>query len=206
MLKIVDHPLIKDKLTRMRKIETVSTIFRSNLEEITTLLAYEVSKNMKVKEIDVQTPIKMCKGYKLQNKICLVPILRAGLGMVDGIKNLIPTASIGHIGLYRDEKKLAPIEYYTKLPKNIGESDVLILDPMLATGQSASKAISLVKKFRPKSITFICILSSPEGVKYLEKQHPDIVVYTASLDDCLNKDGYIEPGLGDAGDRLFGTK
>ncbi len=206
MFKVVDHPLIKDKLTRMRKETTLATIFRSNLEEITMLLAYEATKNMTLREKIIKTPITECVGYKLANRVCIVPILRAGLGMVDSLKSLIPTASIGHIGLYRDEKTLMPISYFEKMPKTIGESDVLILDPMLATGHSAAKAIEIVKKYKPNSITFICILATPEGVEYLESIHGDVSIYTASLDKGLNSNGYIDPGLGDAGDRLFGTK
>ena len=206
MFKVVNHPLIKDKLTRMRRETTLATIFRSNLEELTMLLAYEATKNIPLREKLIKTPIKECIGYKLANKVCIIPILRAGLGMVDSLKSLIPTASIGHIGLYRDEKTLNPVSYYEKLPKTIKDSDVLILDPMLATGHSASKAIDIVKQYEPNSITFICIIAAPEGVAFLEKNHPEINIYSASLDEKLNKNGYIEPGLGDAGDRLFGTK
>ncbi len=206
MYKVVDHPLIKDKLTRMRKVETVSTVFRTNLQELTTLLAYEATKGMKVRPRDIETPICKTTGFKLENKICLVPILRAGLGMVDPIKALIPTASIGHIGLYRDEESLTPVEYYSKMPKTISESDVLILDPMLATGHSCAKAIEIIKTYKPKSITYIGILGAPEGLKHLQETHPDVDVYLACLDEKLNEDGYIVPGLGDAGDRIFGTK
>lgn len=206
MFTVVDHPLIKDKLTRMRNKNTVSTVFRTNLHELTTLLAYEATKNMKVKEKRIETPICEMNGYKLAHKICLIPILRAGLGMVDPIKNLIPTASIGHIGLYRDEETLEPVEYYSKFPVDISDSDVLLLDPMLATGHSCKKAIDIIKQHHPKSITYIGILAAPEGVEYLTKQHPDVDIYVASLDEKLNENGYIVPGLGDAGDRLFGTK
>lgn len=206
MHTIVEHPLIKDKLTRMRKVETVSTVFRTNLQELTTLLAYEATKNLTVKNREIETPICKMNGYKLANQICLVPILRAGLGMVDPIKNLIPTASIGHIGLYRDDESLLPVEYYSKMPKSIGESEVLVLDPMLATGHSCAKAIDIIKTYKPKSITYIGILAAPEGLAYLEKQHPDVNIYIACLDEKLNSDGYIVPGLGDAGDRIFGTK
>lgn len=206
MIKIVQHPLIKDKLTRMRNENTVSTVFRNNLEELTNLLVYEATKKMKVGPKEIQTPICKMVGYKLQNKICLVPILRAGLGMVDPIKALIPTAVIGHIGLYRDEKTLKPVEYYAKLPQNISECDVLVLDPMLATGHSCSKAIDIIKKRRPQSITYIGILGAPEGINYLQKHHPDVNIYVAAKDEKLNEHGYIVPGLGDAGDRLFGTK
>ncbi len=206
MYKVVDHPLIKDKLTRMRKVETVSTVFRTNLQELTTLLVYEATKGMKVRPRDIETPICKTTGWKLENKICLVPILRAGLGMVDPIKALIPTASIGHIGLYRDEETLVPVEYYSKMPKTISDSDVLILDPMLATGHSCAKAIEIIKAYKPKSITYIGILGAPEGVEYLQKAHPDVDVYLACIDEKLNENGYIVPGLGDAGDRIFGTK
>lgn len=207
MHTIIKHPLIKDKLTRMRKIETVSTVFRENLKELSMLMAYEATKNLPLKEILIDTPIKKkAKGYKLENKITLVPILRAGLGMVDGMKTLIPTSAIGHIGLYRDENSLECIEYYYKMPNSISNSHVLILDPMLASGNSALKAIELVKKEKPLSITFIAIVAAPEGLSLIEKKYPDIHIFLAAIDDKLNKKGYIEPGLGDAGDRIFGTK
>lgn len=206
MYKVVDHPLIKDKLTRMRNSKTISTIFRTNLQELTTLLAYEATKDMKVISKTIDTPICSMSGYKLAHEICLIPILRAGLGMVDSIKSLIPTASIGHIGLYRDEKTLEPVEYYCKFPKTIPNADVLILDPMLATGHSCSKAIELVKQHNPNSITFIGIIAAPEGIDFITKHHPDVDIYVASIDERLNEDGYIVPGLGDAGDRMFGTK
>ena len=202
----IKHPLIQDKLTRMRNKETNSTTFRDNLQELTSLLAYEATKDMELIDKNIETPICKMIGKKLANKICLVPILRAGLGMVDALKNLIPTATIGHIGLYRDESSLEPIEYYSKMPKSISDSDVLLLDPMLATGHSCVKAIEIIKKYKPKSITYIGILASPVGLKRLEEKHPDVNIYVASIDECLNKDGYIVPGLGDAGDRLFGTK
>ncbi len=201
-----EHPLIKDKLTRMRNKETNSTTFRSILQELTTLLAYEATKDMKLIDKEIDTPITHMVGKKLANKICLVPILRAGLGMVDPLKNLIPTATIGHIGLYRDEQSLNPIEYYSKMPKSIGESDVLLLDPMLATGYSCLKAIDIIKSYKPRSITYIGIIATPNGIKLLEEKHPDVNIYIASIDKELNEKGYIVPGLGDAGDRLFGTK
>lgn len=202
----IKHPLIQDKLTRMRNKETNSTTFRDNLQELTTLLAYEATKDMKLIDKVIETPITTMVGKKLENKICLVPILRAGLGMVDPLKDLIPTATIGHIGLYRDESSLEPIEYYAKMPKTIHESDVLVLDPMLATGFSCIKAIDIIKKHNPKSITYIGIIASPVGIKNLQEKHPEINIYIASVDEKLNDDGYILPGLGDAGDRLFGTK
>ncbi len=207
MHKIIKHPLIKDKLTRMRKVSTVSTVFRTNLEELTQLMVYEATKDLELNEIEIETPVvKVAKGYKLKNKICLIPILRAGIGMVDGVKSLIPTATIGHIGLYRNEQTLKPVEYFKKFPKNISESDVIILDPMLATGGSVVEAVNIIKKYNPKSIKFVCIVAAPEGLKYVQEVHPEVDVYIAALDDKLNENGYITPGLGDAGDRIFGTK
>ncbi|BAO73330.1 uracil phosphoribosyltransferase [Ureaplasma parvum] len=207
MHKIINHPLIKDKLTRIRKVSTVSTVFRTNLEELTQLMVYEATKDLELNEIEIETPVvKVAKGYKLKNKICLIPILRAGIGMVDGVKSLIPTATIGHIGLYRNEQTLKPVEYFKKFPKNISESDVIILDPMLATGGSVVEAVNIIKKYNPKSIKFVCIVAAPEGLKYVQEVHPEVDVYIAALDDKLNENGYITPGLGDAGDRIFGTK
>lgn len=207
MHKIINHPLIKDKLTRMRKVSTGSTVFRTNLEELTQLMVYEATKDLELNEIEIETPVvKVAKGYKLKNKICLIPILRAGIGMVDGVKSLIPTATIGHIGLYRNEQTLKPVEYFKKFPKNISESDVIILDPMLATGGSVVEAVNIIKKYNPKSIKFVCIVAAPEGLKYVQEVHPEVDVYIAALDDKLNENGYITPGLGDAGDRIFGTK
>ena len=207
MHKIINHPLIKDKLTRMRKVSTVSTVFRTNLEELTQLMVYEATGGLELNEIEIETPVvKVAKGYKLKNKICLIPTSRAGIGMVDGVKSLIPTATIGHIGLYRNEQTLKPVEYFKKFPKNISESDVIILDPMLATGGSVVEAVNIIKKYNPKSIKFVCIVAAPEGLKYVQEVHPEVDVYIAALDDKLNENGYITPGLGDAGDRIFGTK
>lgn len=206
MTFVFDHPLIKDKLTRMRKIQTESTKFRDNLKEITQLMAYEVTKNLELDRIEIETPITKMLGYKLKEKIVLIPILRAGLGMVDGLKELIPTASIGHIGIYRDEETAQPKEYYCKMPANLKNGNAIILDPMLATGGSASKAIEIIKKYQPKSISFICLVAAPEGLKEIQNKHPDINIYVAALDEKLNDKYYIVPGLGDAGDRIFGTK
>ncbi|MEG0123861.1 MAG: uracil phosphoribosyltransferase [Malacoplasma sp.] len=206
MTKIFNHPLIKDKLTRMRKVETQSTKFRDNLKEITQLMAYEITKDFELEKIAIQTPISEAIGEKLKDKVVLVPILRAGLGMVDGLKELIPTASIGHIGLYRDEIEKKPKEYYCKMPKNIVGSNVILLDPMLATGESANIAIKKLKSYKPKSISFVCLVAAPEGLKFIEKENNDINIYIGSLDKMINADGYIVPGLGDAGDRIFGTK
>lgn len=206
MTFIFNHPLIKDKLTRMRKISTESTKFRDNLKEITQLMAYEVTKSFDLTDIEIETPITKTKGYKLKDKIVLIPILRAGLGMVDGLKDLMPTASIGHIGIYRDEETSLPKQYYCKMPKSLTNGNAIILDPMLATGGSASEAIKIIKTYNPKSITFICLVAAPEGLKLIEEQHPDVNIYVASKDEKLNEKYYIVPGLGDAGDRIFGTK
>lgn len=206
MTKIFNHPLIKDKITRMRKIETQSTKFRDNLKEITQLMAYEITKKFKLEKIKIQTPISSAIGEKLKDKVVLVPILRAGLGMVDGLKELIPTASIGHIGLYREKINTKPKEYYCKMPTNIDGANVIILDPMLATGESASASIKIIKSYKPKTISFVCIVAAPEGLKFIEKENNDINIYIGCLDKKINTDGYIVPGLGDAGDRIFGTK
>ncbi|MDE5767442.1 MAG: uracil phosphoribosyltransferase [Malacoplasma sp.] len=206
MTFIFNHPLIKDKLTRMRKKETESTKFRDNLKEITQLMAYEVTKNFELDRIEIETPITKMLGYKLKEKIVLIPILRAGLGMVDGLKDLIPTASIGHIGIYRDEETSKPKEYYCKMPENLKNGNAIILDPMLATGGSASKAIEIIKGYQPKSISLICLVGAPEGLKVIESNHKDVNIYIAQLDEKLNDKFYIVPGLGDAGDRIFGTK
>ncbi len=207
MLKVIDHPLIKDKLTRMRNIGTISTSFRFYLIELTRLMTYEATKNLPIVEIEIETPIvKVAKGYKLKEKVILVPILRAGLGMVDGVKDVIPNAAIGHIGLYRDEESKDVIEYFTKMPKHTENSHIILLDPMLATGASACVAVNIIKKYKPASITFICIVSTQLGIDKLVDMHPDIDIYTASIDEKLNENGFIIPGLGDAGDRIFGTK
>lgn len=206
MFKILEHPLIKVKLSRMRNVDTDSRDFRSNLVELSQFMAYEVTKDFETKQFPIKTPLKQTKGYKLKDQIVLVPILRAGLGMVDGFKNMIPAAPIGFIGLYRNEKTLKPVQYYCKMPDSIKGAQVILLDPMLATGHSAAEAITIIKKYKPKRIKFVCIVSCPEGVNVITKTHPDVEIYTASLDEKLNKKGYIEPGLGDAGDRIYGTK
>ena len=206
MTFIFNHPLIKDKLTRMRKTTTESTKFRDNLKEITQLMAYEVTKNFELNPLDIETPVSKMTGFKLKDKTVLIPILRAGLGMVDGLKDLIPTASIGHIGIYRDEETSVPKQYYCKMPNSLNGGNAIILDPMLATGGSAAEAIKIVKSYNPKSISFICLVAAPEGLKKIEQEHPDINIYVAALDEKLNDKFYIVPGLGDAGDRIFGTK
>jgi uracil phosphoribosyltransferase len=206
MLTLVQHPLIQHKLTLLRKKETGTKDFRENLDEIAGLMAYEITRDVPVREIRIETPLKACVTQELAREIVLVPVLRAGLGMVDGITNLIPTAKVGHVGLYRDHKTLEPMNYYAKFPGIINEAAVLVLDPMLATGGSASSAISTLKKEGASFIKLVCIVGAPEGVKRIETDHPDVGIYLAALDEGLNELGYIMPGLGDAGDRLFGTK
>ena len=206
MLHVLNHPLITHKLTQMREEKTGTKDFRQNLDEIAGLMAYEVTRNMSVKDVVIRTPLEEMKTQVLAKDIVLVPILRAGLGMVDGIRALIPTAKVGHIGLYRDEETLEPHEYFAKFPSNLNEAEVMVLDPMLATGGSAAAALELVKKRGAKSIRLVCLVGAPEGVARIEKEHPEIDIYLAALDEKLNEVGYIVPGLGDAGDRIFGTK
>ena len=204
---IFDHPLIQHKLSILRDEKTSSKDFRELVSEIAMLMCYEFTRDLPLEDVEIQTP--MCKTTVKQlagKKLAIVPILRAGLGMVDGIRTLIPAARVGHIGLYRDEETLKPIEYYCKLPKDIAERDVIVVDPMLATGGSAIDAISQIKLRGPKTIRFVCLIAAPEGISALEKAHPDIPIYCAALDEKLNENGYIVPGLGDAGDRIFGTK
>ena len=203
-VNIIKHPLIQHKLTLMRKKETGAKDFRQLLDEISMLMAYEVTRDFPTKDIEIETPVAKCVAKTLAGKkVAVVPILRAGLGMVNGIINLIPAAKIGHIGLYRDEKTLEPVEYFCKMPKDIDERLLLVVDPMLATGGSAIEAVEMLKKRGAKSM--ICLLSAPEGIKAFNERHPDIPVYTACVDDHLNEHGYIVPGIGDAGDRIFGT-
>ena len=207
-LHVINHPLIQHKLTHMRDIDTGTKDFRELLDEISTLMGYEITRDFPLEEVEIQTPIQKMKAYKIAGKkVAIVPILRAGLGMVAGMLNLLPVAKVGHIGLYRDEQTHLPVEYYCKLPPDIQDRIVILVDPMLATGGSASDAISLLKKRGcVDNIRFMCLVAAPEGVAKLQKDHPDVDIYTASLDDCLNDAAYIVPGLGDAGDRLFGTK
>jgi len=206
MLKVLEHPLITHKLTQMRKAETKTKDFRENLDEIGGLMAYEITRNLPVKEVVIKTPIQEMKTYELEKDIILVPILRAGLGMVNGISNLVPTVKVAHVGLYRDEETLQPHVYFEKYPPNIEDAVVMIVDPMLATGGSAAAAIDMVKKQGAKDIRLVCLVGAPEGVKVIEELHPDVDIYLAALDEKLDEKGYIVPGLGDAGDRIFGTK
>lgn len=204
---IFDHPLIQHKLSILRNKETSSMEFRALISEISTLMCYEATRDLPLEDVEIETPIcKMTAKHISGKKLAIVPILRAGLGMVEGISSLIPAARIGHIGLYRDEETLKPIEYYCKLPKDIGDRDVIVVDPMLATGGSAIDAVSQIKLRNPRSIRFMGIIAAPEGIEAFTSAHPDVNVYVAALDEKLNEKGYIVPGLGDAGDRIFGTK
>ena len=206
-VNVIAHPLIQHKLTLMRDEETGTKDFRQLLEEISMLMAYEITRNMPLTEVDVKTPVTVCKSKVLTGKkIAVVPILRAGLGMLNGVVNLIPAARVGHVGLYRDPETLKPVEYYCKLPSDVGERTLVLVYPMLATGGSAAAAIDLLKEKGAKSIILMCLVAAPEGVKVVNEAHPDVEIYVASVDECLNDHGYIVPGLGDAGDRIFGTK
>lgn len=203
---VMDHPLIQHKLTFLRDKNTGSKEFRALVGEIAMLMCYEATRDLPLENTEIETPMgkavtKVISGRKL----AFVPILRAGLGMTDGVLALVPAAKVGHIGLYRDHETLQPVEYYNKLPQDIAERDVIVLDPMLATGGSAIDAISIIKRSNPKSIKFMCIIAAPEGIEALTKAHPDVQVYCAAVDQKLNEIGYIVPGLGDAGDRIFGT-
>ncbi len=204
---VFDHPLIQHKLSIMRDKNTGTKQFRELLSEISMLMVYEVTRDLETEEVEIETPICTCRGKVLSGKkLAIIPILRAGLGMVDGVTSLIPSARIGHIGLYRDPNTLEPVEYYCKLPEDSKNRNLLVLDPMLATGGSASAAISFIKKRGCHHIRLVNLIAAPEGIARVQKDHPDVDIYVAALDDHLNEHGYIVPGLGDAGDRLFGTK
>ena len=203
----IAHPLIQHKLAYIRDKNTGSKYFRELVEEVAMLMAYEVTRDIQVEEVEIETPICTTKCKVLAGKkMAIVPILRAGLGMVDGMLKLIPAAKVGHIGMYRDEETLQPVEYFCKLPQDISERDVIVTDPMLATGGSAIDAISALKKRGAINIRLMCLIAAPEGLKAVTDAHPDVDIYVASIDEKLNEKGYIVPGLGDAGDRLFGTK
>lgn len=205
-LYVIDHPLVQNKVTMLRDLNTNNKEFREVVGEIASLICYEATKSLPLKSITVTSPLGEAEGQVLANEIGIVPILRAGIGMVDGIISLIPNAKVGHIGLYRDPDTLMPIEYFCKLPDRAEDMEIFVLDPMLATGGTASAAIQFLKERNVKSIKYICLIAAPDGIKKLQEDHPDVDIYTAAIDRCLNDDGYIVPGLGDAGDRIFGTK
>ena len=206
-VNVIDHPLIQHKLTMMRKKTTGTKDFRELLEEISMLMTYEITRDFPLKDVEIETPVAKCVGKELADtrKVCVVPILRAGLGLQSGVVNMIPAAKIGHIGLYRDPKTLKPVEYYCKMPSDIAERTMLVVDPMLATGGSAAAAITMLKEKGAKKLILMCLVAAPEGVKVINNEHPDVPVYVAAVDEKLNEHGYIVPGLGDAGDRIFGT-
>jgi uracil phosphoribosyltransferase len=204
---VFDHPLIQHKLTHIRDKKTGTKEFRELVDEVATLMAYEITRELPLMEVEIETPVQKSQSKVLAGKkLGVVPILRAGIGMVDGILNLIPAARVGHIGLYRDPETLQPVEYYVKLPSDVSERDFFLVDPMLATGGSAIEAVNSLKKRGAKNIRFMCLIAAPEGVKAMTDAHPDVDIYIAALDEKLDEKGYIVPGLGDAGDRLFGTK
>ncbi len=203
---VMDHPLIQHKIGFIRRKETGTKEFRNMISEIAMLICYEATRHLSLVDVDIETPICKTTVKELAGpKLCVVPILRAGLGMVEGMLNFLPSAKVGHIGLYRDPKTLAPVEYFCKLPSDLEEREVFVVDPMLATGGSASEAITMLKKHGCKKISFLCVLATPEGIKRLTGDHPDIDIFIGLVDQRLNEHGYIVPGLGDAGDRIFGT-
>jgi uracil phosphoribosyltransferase len=206
-LTVVTHPLVQHKLTLMRKKDASTNTFRRLLNELSMLMAYEVTRDMPLQDVEIETPLETMQAKMIDGKkLVFVSILRAGTGILDGMLTVVPGARVGHIGLFRDPKTLQPVEYYFKVPEKMGERDVVVVDPMLATGNSAVAAIDKLKTLNPKSIKFVCLVAAPEGVSTLHKAHPDVPVFTAGLDRELNDHGYILPGLGDAGDRIFGTK
>lgn len=207
MVLIINHPLITHKLTQIRRKDTGTNEFRQIVNEIGGLMVYEITRDLELEDVLIETPVSKMKAQQLTGeKLVVCPILRAGLGMVDGILKMMPSARVGHIGMYRDEETLKPVEYFAKFPNKLDERLIIVVDPMLATGGSAIAAIDLVKERGVKNIKFVCLVAAPEGVKALREYHPDVPVYIAALDEKLNENGYIVPGLGDAGDRIFGTK
>jgi len=206
-LHVLDHPLLQHKLTILRDKETSVKDFREVVSEMATLMCYEATRDLSLEEVEVETPVASAKAKRIAGKkLAVVPILRAGLGMVDGIQNLIPAVKVGHLGLYRDPETLEPVEYFCKMPRDIAEREVIVLDPLLATGGSAAAAIRVLKGYGCEHIKLMCILAAPEGIACIQKDHPDVDIYVAAVDECLNDHGYVVPGLGDAGDRIFGTK
>ncbi|WP_302133477.1 uracil phosphoribosyltransferase [uncultured Veillonella sp.] len=206
-VNVMTHPLIQHKVTLIRNVETGSKDFRELLEEITLLMGYEITRDLPLEDVEVQTPLIKAIGKQIAGKkLGIIPILRAGLGMVNGLLELMPMAKVGHVGLYRDPETLKPVEYYCKLPSDLSERRIIVTDPMLATGGSASAAITLLKEKGARDIQLMCLVAAPQGVEAVNKEHPDVRIYVAALDEDLNEHGYILPGLGDAGDRIFGTK
>ncbi len=204
---VFSHPLVQHKLTLMRKKETSTNGFRRLLNELSMLMAYEVTRDMATQEVEIETPLETMKAQMIDGKkLVLVSILRAGTGILDGMLSVVPGARVGHIGLYRDPKTLQPVEYYFKMPQDMHERDVIVVDPMLATGNSAIAAVARLKRLSPKSIKFVCLVTCPEGIAAMRQAHPDVPIFAAAIDRQLNDHGYILPGLGDAGDRMFGTK
>ncbi|MDQ3059906.1 MAG: uracil phosphoribosyltransferase [Pseudomonadota bacterium] len=204
---LIDHPLVQHKLTLMRRKDASTNTFRTLLNELSSLMAYEVTRDMPLQDVEVQTPLEVMTGKTIDGKkLVFVSILRAGNGILEGMLSVVPSARVGHIGLYRDPQTLEPVEYYFKMPQEMHERDIVLVDPMLATGNSAIAAVERLKKLQPRSIKFVCLLACPEGLAALQQAHPDVPIYTAAIDRQLNEHGYILPGLGDAGDRIFGTK
>ena len=204
---LIDHPLVQHKLTLMRRKDASTSTFRTLLNELSSLMAYEVTRDMPLQDVQIETPLEPMTGQMIDGKkLVFVSILRAGNGILEGMLNVVPGARVGHVGLYRDPATLQAVEYYFKMPGEMNERDIIVVDPMLATGNSAIAAIDRLKKLNPKSIKFVCLLTCPEGIAALQKAHPDVPIYTAAIDRQLNDHGYILPGLGDAGDRIFGTK
>jgi uracil phosphoribosyltransferase len=204
---LIDHPLVQHKLTLMRRKDASTNSFRRLLNELASLMAYEITRDMATQEIEIETPLETMRSKVIDGKkLVFVSILRAGNGILEGMLNVVPGARVGHIGLYRDPKTLVAVEYYFKMPQEMHERDIIVVDPMLATGNSASAAVERLKALKPKSIKFVCLLTCPEGIATMQKAHPDVPIYTAAIDRQLSEDGYILPGLGDAGDRIFGTK
>lgn len=204
---LIDHPLVQHKLTLMRRKDASTNTFRTLLNELSSLMAYEVTRDMPLQDVQVETPLETMTSKMIDGKkLVFVSILRAGNGILEGMLSVVPGARVGHVGLYRDPETLQPVEYYFKMPQEMEERDIVIVDPMLATGNSAIAAVDRLKQLKPKSIKFVCLLTCPEGIAALQKAHPDVAIYTAAIDRQLNEHGYILPGLGDAGDRIFGTK
>ena len=204
---LIDHPLVQHKLTLMRRKDASTNTFRTLLNELSSLMAYEVTRDMPLQDVQVETPLETMTSKMIDGKkLVFVSILRAGNGILEGMLSVVPGARVGHVGLYRDPETLEPVEYYFKMPQEMEERDIVIVDPMLATGNSAIAAVDRLKQLKPKSIKFVCLLTCPEGIAALQKAHPDVAIYTAAIDRQLNEHGYILPGLGDAGDRIFGTK